>query len=123
MGAAAGPVGIAAGAGIGAVVGALAGKGIAQAVNPTTEDAYWENEYKKRDYVEPNAGYDNYGPAYRYGVDAYSRFEGRPFDQIEPQLGSDWNTARDKSTLEWDKARHATRDAYDRLHTRGTGNV
>jgi hypothetical protein len=109
-----GPVGAAVGAVAGAVVGALAGKGIANAVDPIAEDTYWRNNYSTRPYAR-GASYDDYRPAYGYGVDAFTRYPGRPFDEIESDLGRDWNTRRGTSSLEWDRAKHATRDAWQRV--------
>lgn len=110
-----GPVGAAVGALAGAVVGAVAGKGIAKAVDPKAEDQYWRDNYANRAYVTGGSTYDDYGPAYRYGVDAYQRYPDRRFDDVEPHLQRDWGTSRGSSKLEWDHARHASRDAWDRV--------
>lgn len=118
LGSVAGLPGMAAGVAIGGVIGALAGKGAAQEINPTTEDIYWSENYKDRSYIEKDANYDSYGPAYRHGIDAYSRYEDSKFDDIEPTLRRDWEKARENSALSWDKARPAARDAYDRLRNR-----
>ena len=110
----AGPVGTVVGAAVGAVVGGLAGKGVAEAIDPTREDAYWRENYRNRPYV--NGGtYDDFGPAYAYGVSSYGRYSGREFDEVETDLSRDWNSARGKSSLSWDRAKSATRDAWDRL--------
>ena len=122
LGTVAGLPGMAAGVAIGGVVGALAGKSVAQEFNPTTEDAYWSQNYKTRSYVEKDTDYDTYRPAYRHGIEAYGKYEGRKFDEIEPQLSKDWQEARSDSTLPWDKAKPATRDAYDRLTNRTNDN-
>jgi len=110
-----GPVGAAAGAVIGAVAGAVAGKSVAKAFDPAAEDTYWRDNYSSRPYVTSGANYDDYGPAYRYGLDSYSRYPGRSFDDVESDLHRDWGTARGRSSLEWDNAKHATRDAWHRL--------
>lgn len=109
-----GPVGAAIGAAAGAVVGALAGKGIANAVDPTAEDAYWRDNYTSRPYVA-GGSYDDYGPAYMYGVDAYTRYPNRPFDEVEPDLSNRWASARGRSSLDWSQAKHASRDAWQRV--------
>ncbi|MBV8938670.1 MAG: hypothetical protein JO089_02370 [Alphaproteobacteria bacterium] len=116
--AAAGPAGAIAGAGVGGVLGALAGKGIAQAVNPTTEDVYWRDHYQSRPYIDSTVNYETYQPAYKYGIDAFSRYPGRSYDEIEPELRAGWESARGASVLSWDKASYATRDAYERLYGR-----
>ena len=82
----AGPVGAAVGAAIGAVAGGLAGKGIAERIDPTAEDAYWRENYRGREYVTADATYEDYGPAYRYGVDSYPRHTGRSFEEAESEL-------------------------------------
>lgn len=114
-GSVAGPIGTVAGAAVGAVLGGLAGKGVAEMIDPTVEDAYWRENYRARDYVTEGATYDDYGPAYRYGVENYPRYEGRPFDEVEPELGRDWQRAKGKSSLEWERAKHATRDSWQRI--------
>ncbi|KQW54259.1 glycine zipper domain-containing protein [Variovorax sp. Root411] len=108
-----GPVGAAVGAAVGAVAGAIAGR-MAKA-DPVAEDAYWRDNYTGRPYVQSGSSYDEYAPAYRYGVDAYSRYPDRGFDDVEPELGRGWSTSRGRSSLEWEHAKHATRDAWQRL--------
>ncbi len=110
-----GPVGTMIGAAVGAVVGAFAGKGIAESIDPTAENAYWEENYTDRPYIKDGATYDDYGPAYRYGVDQYGANAGRNFDDVEPELSSRWNTARGESNLEWDHAKHAVKDSWNRV--------
>ena len=115
VGSVAGPVGTAVGAAVGAVVGGLAGKGIAETIDPTAEDAYWRENYSSRPYVDAGLGYEEFGPAYGFGVDAYRRYPGRRYDEIEPDLERGWDSARGGSSLSWERARHATRDAWDRV--------
>jgi hypothetical protein len=110
-----GPAGAAIGAAVGAAAGALAGKGAAKAIDPDAEDMYWRENYSSRPYVQSGASYDDYGPAYRHGVDAYSRYPDRQFDEVEPDLGRDWGRARGSSSLEWERAKSASRDAWQRL--------
>lgn len=112
---AAGPVGTVVGAAVGAVAGGLAGKGIAEAIDPTVEESYWRKTFSSRPYVKSGATFDDYGPAYRYGVDSYGRSRGRTFEQSEPELMREWNSAKGASGLTWDNAKHASRDAWQRL--------
>lgn len=111
----AGPVGTVIGAAIGAVVGGLAGKGVAESIDPTREGAYWNENFSDRDYVEKGSTFDDYGPAYGYGVSARGQFPGRNFDDVESELAGRWNTSRGASTLNWERARHAARDAWNRI--------
>ncbi len=110
-----GPVGTVIGAAVGAVVGGLAGKGIAEVIDPTSENTYWRENYSDRPYVGSGASFDDFGPAYGYGVDAHSRYPGRRFDDIEADLSRDWEGSRGDSSLDWQGAKHATRDAWNRV--------
>jgi hypothetical protein len=96
-------------------VGGLAGKGIAEKIDPTIEEAYWRENYVGRPYVTKGASFDDYGPAYMYGVDNYARYHGRTFDEVEPELGRDWQRAKGKSRLAWDDAKLAARDSWQRV--------
>lgn len=107
-----GPVGAAIGAAAGAVAGALAGKA---KVDPVVEETYWRDNYRTRPYIDSSATFDDYAPAYRHGVEAHTRYPDRHFDEIESDLGRDWATSRGKSSLEWERAKHASRDAWSRV--------
>ena len=109
-----GPVGTIVGAALGAIVGGLAGKSAAEAIDPTAEDVYWRDNFTHRPYAGPNASFDDYGPAYGYGVAAYRRFPGRRFNDLDVDLSQDWAAARGPSRLEWAHAREAARDAWQR---------
>jgi hypothetical protein len=115
VGTVAGPVGTVIGAAVGAVVGGLAGKGVAEAIDPTAEETYWRENYSSRSYVQQGQNFDDYGPAYRYGVDSYGRAEGRTFEQAEPDLKRDWESNKGSSSLTWDRAKHASRDSWRRV--------
>jgi hypothetical protein len=115
VGTMAGPIGTAVGAVLGAVAGGLAGKGVAEMIDPTREDEYWRENYSSRSYVDPSLGYDDYEPAYLYGVQSYSQYRDRDFDSIEPDLGRGWDQAKGKSSLSWDRAKHAAKDSWRRV--------
>ena len=108
-----GPVGTVVGLVAGAVAGGLGGKAVAEGVNPTTEEAYWRENYTKETYVESGRSYDDYAPAYELGWSGRAQ-RGTDFDTVEPALASEWETRRGSSTLGWADARPATRAAWDR---------
>ena len=122
IGSVAGPVGTVAGAVIGAVAGGLAGKGVAEQIDPTAEEAYWRENHKTRPYAKSTT-YDEYAPAYRYGWESRQRHAGKNFDEIETDLARDWETRRGPSGLSWQNARHATRDAWERIGTGGAAQT
>ena len=93
-----------------------AGKGAAEAVNPTAEDAFWRENYRSRPYYESSYTYEqDYRPAYEYGWRTRGSYGGKSFDDVEPTLSSGWDTTKANSRLDWNKARFAARDAWDRL--------
>jgi uncharacterized protein YcfJ len=115
IGTVAGPVGTAIGMAVGAVVGGLIGKGVAEKIDPTVEDGYWRTNYRTRNYVDKGSAYETYQPAYRTGYEGYSRHAGKPFSEVESDLQQNYYANRGTSSLDWDKAKPATRDAWDRL--------
>jgi hypothetical protein len=114
-GAMAGPAGAAVGAVVGAVAGGLAGKGIAESIDPTTEDAYWRENYASRPYFEESVTYEEYRPAYQYGWESRAHHPDRTWEEAEGDLGRDWDRVKADSRLGWEKAKHATRDAWHRV--------
>lgn len=112
IGSAAGPVGSAVGAVAGGLVGAKAGDSIAEAINPTDYTNHFQKEYKTAPYYINGSEWRDYEPAYKYGYDNYSNYRGRPFEEIEPDLQRNWETARGNSRLAWNDARGAVRDGW-----------
>ena len=117
IGAVGGPIGMAAGAVIGGLAGAAAGHGVARAVNPTVEDAFWSENYVRAPGYVDGYTYDDYGPAYRLGYDGYGRYAGRPYDDVETALEADWERIKGKSRLTWAQAKASTRAAWHRVET------
>ena len=122
IGAVGGPVGIVAGAIVGGLVGGLAGKGVAEKIDPTVEHEHWRNQYPDRDYASSDHAYEDYAPAYQYGWESSAREldqnakQPRSFDEVEADLGREWDSHRADEDLTWEEARPAARDAYHRTH-------
>ena len=95
-----------------------AGLGGAGVIDPTSEAAYWRDNFKGRPYAADATNFDDYGPAYGYGVSSYAKYPGRSFDDVEPDLSRDWDGARGASSLQWGHARNAARDAWERMRNR-----
>ncbi len=107
-----GPIGTAVGGLVGAIAGAAAGHSVAESIDPTAEDAYWNERYHLQPYYIGDHDFNDYGPAYRIGYEGYNRHRGKSFDEIEPELSSEWETARGGSRLGWERARDAARDGW-----------
>jgi hypothetical protein len=100
----------------GVIIGGLAGKGAAEAVNPTLEDAYWRDNYGSQPWVERSYTYEDYQPAFRSGYEGYSRHSssGKSYEDIEPEMRRDWDRVKGKSRLDWERARMASHAAWKR---------
>jgi hypothetical protein len=103
------------GAAMGGLAGGLAGKGAAETVNPTAEDAYWSENYHHRPYAEEGREYAYYKPAYRFGWESYSQYGDRSFDELDDSLAREWDQRRGDSLQTWREAREAARDAWNRV--------
>jgi hypothetical protein len=100
---------------IGAVAGGLAGKGIAENINPTAEEEYWRENYHSRPYADAGTTYDTYHPAYQHGWEGSSKWSYDTWDEAEPHARRDWESGQGKAALEWDRAKLAARDAWERV--------
>ena len=113
VGSVAGPVGTVVGAVVGGVVGAKAGDSIAEAINPTDYNDYFETNYKSAPYYSSGRDWSDYQPAYQYSYDTYGRYRGQRFEDVEPQLERDWNNVRGQSSMAWNDAKGAVREGWD----------
>ncbi len=78
-------------------------------------DAHWSVNYASRPYVEAGEEYEDYAPAYLYGVFLYHSNPERHFDAFEDELANGWASARGDSSLDWIKAKPAVREAWYRV--------
>lgn len=110
-----GPVGAVAGTIIGGVAGAYSGRGVAEAVNPTVEEQYWRENHAGQRYASAGYDYEHYAPAYRVGYEAFGKYPGKSYDEIEESVALDYEKARPDQGLPWDSVRPATRAAWERV--------
>lgn len=79
------------------------------------EKKYWQENYSSRPYSR-DMDYTSYEPAYRYGIETYNRNPGKKYDELsDADLRAGWERFKDKSSLTWERAKEAVRDAYDRV--------
>lgn len=115
IGAPFGPIGLLVGGAIGAIAGGAAGHAAGEAIDPTGEVEYWKQHHQTRPYFDKSSSWDDYEPAYRYGWEARTRHHDRQWDDnLQNDLSSGWQAAKGKSKLEWERAKDAVRDAWDR---------
>jgi hypothetical protein len=118
-GAVGGPLGAALGAAAGTVIGAIAGgyagKGIAETVNPTTEDHYWRQHFHGRPYVAKTDKYETWEPAYAFGIRMREHLIDNTWEEAQTVIQVNWEESPYAKTLPWDRARFAIQDAWDHL--------
>ncbi|MCL1527181.1 hypothetical protein [Xanthomonas nasturtii] len=77
-------------------------------------DTHYEGRFDSASYRDADYSYDDYRPAYRYGMQARQQHAGRQWDDhLERDLGDGWDRFKANSRLSWEKAKHAVREAFD----------
>ena len=111
-----GPIGTLVGAAAGTIAGAAAGKGVAERIDPTLELEYWRKAAPSRPYfVDEDDFQQDYAAAYRAGAMARSEYPGESWEDAERRLQAGWGARRGHSRLEWERARPAAQDAWERV--------
>jgi len=91
---------------------------------PTGFDAdYWQRNFAAQSYATPDARYEDFAPAYRYGHESRSRYPTRQFEDVEPDLRSGWERTQFGANAGWDKVKHAVRDAWHGVERRLPGDA
>lgn len=111
----AGPPGLVIGAVAGGAIGAVLGDRVAQAADEREELGHFEQIHREMPYYVDGMSWDDYAPAYRYGLDTFRTHGGRAFADAEPELETDWTRARDASRLNWAQARAAVEHTWREL--------
>ena len=88
---------------------------VAEKMDPAVEDAYWKANFSKQGYVRPHSHFVNYQAAYRAGYEGFTRYPGKSYEEMEPELQRSYENSKANALLGWDKARHAIRAAWHRL--------
>jgi hypothetical protein len=79
------------------------------------EGTYWSGIHATRPYVSEGEPFEDYAPAYVYGVVWYQSYPERQFDEWDGDLATGWDAARGDSPLDWPKAKPAVREAWYRI--------
>jgi uncharacterized protein (TIGR02271 family) len=114
VGSLAGPVGTAIGAIAGAVGGWWSGRAAADAASNIDETD--DDFYRQRFAETGGRNYDDARPAFQLGhVAGYNpEYEGRSFEEIEPDLRRGWTGDVAASSDSWENVRDYARDAFER---------
>jgi hypothetical protein len=80
--------------------------------SPTSIQDRFRDCFRDASYYSTGRDWNDYAPAYRYGVQAFARYRGKRFEDIERRLEQGWNSAKASSRLVWVEARGAVLDAW-----------
>ena len=76
-------------------------------------DQHFQERFQQADYKAQDETFDDYRPAYRYGVLAKTRYADRDWDDsLERELAQDWQRHSGGSRLDWERARAGVREAF-----------
>lgn len=119
----AGPPGIALGAAAGTAVGAILGHKTSEAIDPRGNLGHFQQIHHTMPYFKAGMTWDDYAPAYQYGLDTYTTQGAQAFELAEAKLSEGWPRARDISRLDWQSAAPAVAHAWRELDQalQGTG--
>lgn len=113
IGAVVGPAGAMVGAAIGAAIGGVAGHGVAEKIDPTAHELYWQHNHPGQPYAT-KGGYNEYSGAYRTGYEGLNiHGPGKDFSDVEGDLKSSYEKTKEEVGLAWEHAKDATKAAYD----------
>ncbi len=78
------------------------------------DDSDFRSDFQNR-YAATGASYETYQPAYRYGYDMASdpRYQGRSFEEVEPDLRKDYGRRYPNSA--WENTKDAIRSGWNKV--------
>jgi len=79
------------------------------------EEKYWQEHHANRPFAKPESTYDDYAHAYKTGHEAFQKYPGKDFEEIEDEVALDYERSKPGSALPWDHARHAVHAVWAKL--------
>jgi uncharacterized protein (TIGR02271 family) len=82
------------------------------------DDSYYRNHYNTTYSSTTGAGdYDKYKPAYAYGseMSQSQMYRNRPWDEVEPNLRSDWESRNTGTGSTWEDMKAAVRHGWNKM--------
>ena len=82
------------------------------------DDSYYRNHYNTTYSSIAGAGdYDKYKPAYSYGseMSQSQMYRNRPWDEVEPNLRSDWESRNTGTGSTWEDMKAAVRHGWNKM--------
>ncbi len=79
------------------------------------EEEYWRQHHRAQPYATKGCTFEHDQPAYGAGVDAYSAYPDRNFEDFIDEVALNYERENPDSGLPWDHARHAVHAAWTKL--------
>jgi hypothetical protein len=85
------------------------------------EERWWRDNYSTRPYAAGRT-YEEFRPAYQYGVLCATRYSGRTWDEAEADTRSGWDKFENKGPggAKWENVKDAVKDAWNRVRGKHT---
>jgi hypothetical protein len=105
----------------GASTGSYSGAPAGQAGTRSTGSSLdLDDDYRKHyssTYGADDGSYDDYAPAYGYGAEmrSHALYQNRSWDEVEPNLRSDWEQRNAGTGLSWEKMKAAVRHGWNKI--------
>ena len=80
----------------------------------TTEERYWQENWRTRPYAAADLDFDYYKPAYRYGFEASRLHRGKTWEDIKTELRAGWDTYQYRGKTAWENIEEAVQDGWRR---------
>lgn len=80
----------------------------------SAEDPWRRTRSRSRANAEFAVGVNLDDPAHRYGFEYATRYVGRHWDEVEPELRRHWDEYEHRGGSRWDEVKHSVREAYQR---------
>ena len=76
---------------------------------------WWQNSFDTRPYASADRRFEDYEPGYRFGYESATRYRGKTWNEVEPNLRSDWDRYEGRGQSTWENVKDSVRDAWDNL--------
>lgn len=79
------------------------------------DQSWWRENFKDRPYVSADRSFEYYEPGYRFGYESANRYRGRQWNDVEPNLRTDWDHYEGRGNSAWENVKDAVHDAWDKI--------
>src|SRR5688572_3481873 len=89
-------------------------------LDEVAEGDYWRQNFRRQPYFQAGTPYEHYEPGFRYGWQSALADEhaGGEFEDVESELERSWDALHGENAQDWEEARSAARDAWERARGR-----